>query len=66
MDARPDNLRMTAAATKRGIRLAVDAMGGDFGPKEVVPGALDHAAAHPEDHLLLVGDPAKAGVYAAE
>jgi len=57
MDARPDNPRMTAAATKRGIRLSVDAMGGDFGPKEVVPGALDHAAAHPEDHLLLVGDP---------
>ena len=34
-------------------------MGGDHGPAEVVPGALDHAAAHPEDHVLLVGDPAK-------
>src|SRR4029078_1150192 len=32
-------------------------MGGDHGPAEVVPGALDHAAAHPEDHVLLVGDP---------
>jgi len=40
-----------------GVRLAVDAMGGDHGPAEVVPGALDHARAHPEDHVLLVGDP---------
>src|SRR5512138_3582361 len=38
-----------------GIRLAVDAMGGDHGPAEVVPGALDHAAGHPEDVVLLVG-----------
>ncbi len=43
----------------RGVRLAVDAMGGDHGPPEVVPGALDHAAAHPEDRVLLVGDPAR-------
>ena len=49
--------RPTSAS--RGVRLAVDAMGGDHGPSEVVPGALDHAAAHPEDHVLLVGDPAK-------
>ncbi|HLX35033.1 MAG TPA: phosphate acyltransferase PlsX [Candidatus Limnocylindrales bacterium] len=41
------------------IRLAVDAMGGDHGASEVVPGALDHAAAHPEDRLLLVGDEAR-------
>jgi glycerol-3-phosphate acyltransferase PlsX len=45
------------AGSSRGIRLAVDAMGGDHGVAEVVPGALDHAAAHPEDHLFLVGDP---------
>ena len=32
-------------------------MGGDHGPSEVVPGALDHARSHPEDHLLLVGAP---------
>ncbi|HTK44363.1 MAG TPA: phosphate acyltransferase PlsX [Patescibacteria group bacterium] len=43
--------------TTKGVRLAVDAMGGDHGPAEVVPGALAHAAAHPEDHVLLVGDP---------
>ena len=33
-------------------------MGGDHGPSEVVPGALDHARAHPEDRILLVGDEA--------
>jgi glycerol-3-phosphate acyltransferase PlsX len=43
-------------AATHGIRLAVDAMGGDHGPAEVVPGALHHAAAHPEDRVLLVGD----------
>ncbi len=40
----------------RGVTIAVDAMGGDHGPAEVVPGALDHARAHPEDRVLLVGD----------
>ncbi|MBI3751052.1 MAG: phosphate acyltransferase PlsX [Chloroflexi bacterium] len=37
------------------VRIAVDAMGGDHGPSEVVPGALDYAAAHPADVILLVG-----------
>jgi glycerol-3-phosphate acyltransferase PlsX len=41
-----------------GVRVAVDAMGGDHGPSEVVPGAIDHARAHPEDRLILVGDEA--------
>jgi glycerol-3-phosphate acyltransferase PlsX len=41
-----------------GVRLAVDAMGGDHGPSEVVPGAIDHAKAHPEDRVILVGDEA--------
>ncbi|MEO8437232.1 MAG: phosphate acyltransferase PlsX, partial [Chloroflexota bacterium] len=39
-----------------GVRVAVDAMGGDHGPAEVVPGAIDHARAHPEDQVILVGD----------
>ncbi len=47
------------ASSSRGIRLAVDAMGGDHGPAEVVLGSLDHARAHPEDTVLLVGDPAR-------
>jgi glycerol-3-phosphate acyltransferase PlsX len=40
---------------RAGVRIAVDAMGGDHGPGEVVPGALDYAAAHPEDVVILVG-----------
>ena len=43
----------------RGVRLAVDAMGGDHGPAEVIPGALVHAVAHPEDQVILVGDEAR-------
>jgi glycerol-3-phosphate acyltransferase PlsX len=46
------------ATGPRIVRIAVDAMGGDHGPAEVVPGALDHARAHPEDRVLLVGDEA--------
>ncbi|HEY8439550.1 MAG TPA: phosphate acyltransferase PlsX [Candidatus Limnocylindrales bacterium] len=38
------------------MAIAVDAMGGDHGPREVVPGALDHARAHPADRVILVGD----------
>ena len=43
---------------RAGVRVAVDAMGGDHGPSEVVPGAIEHALAHPEDRLILVGDEA--------
>ncbi|HEV8546389.1 MAG TPA: phosphate acyltransferase PlsX [Candidatus Limnocylindrales bacterium] len=43
---------------QHGIAIAVDAMGGDHGPEEVVPGAIDHAREHPEDRVLLVGDEA--------
>lgn len=39
------------------VRIAVDAMGGDHGPSEVVPAALDYAEAHPTDRLLLAGRP---------
>jgi glycerol-3-phosphate acyltransferase PlsX len=49
------NDERTAPEVMRGVRIAVDAMGGDHGPVEVVPGALDHARAHPEDRVLLVG-----------
>ena len=40
----------------RGVTIAVDAMGGDHGPSEIVPGSLDHARAFPRDRLILVGD----------
>jgi len=39
-----------------GVRVAFDAMGGDHGPSEVVPGVLDYARANARDELLLVGD----------
>jgi len=55
---------MTRTPGSRGVRLAVDAMGGDHGPAEVVPGALDHARSHPEDAVLLVGDPARISEHA--
>jgi glycerol-3-phosphate acyltransferase PlsX len=39
------------------VRIAVDAMGGDHGPSEVVPGAIAYASAHPADTVILVGRP---------
>ena len=38
------------------VRVAFDAMGGDHGPTEVVPGVLGYARAHPDVELILVGD----------
>jgi glycerol-3-phosphate acyltransferase PlsX len=43
-------------APAAGVRVAVDAMGGDHGPVEVVNGSLGWAREHPEDRLILVGD----------
>lgn len=40
----------------RGVRVAVDAIGGDHGAAEVVPGALAYARANPRDEVILVGD----------
>ena len=52
----PDGLR--GADDAAGVRVAVDAMGGDHGPSEIVPGAIDHARSHPLDQVILVGDEA--------
>src|SRR5207249_6943024 len=41
------------------VRVAVDAMGGDHAPGEVVTGALRYAREHPSDQVLLVGDEAR-------
>jgi glycerol-3-phosphate acyltransferase PlsX len=49
---------MAASADTRGVTIAVDAMAGDHGPSEIVPGSLDHARSHPHDRVLLVGDEA--------
>jgi glycerol-3-phosphate acyltransferase PlsX len=43
----------------RPVRVAIDAMGGDHAPEEIVLGSLEYAAGHPEVQLLLVGDEAK-------
>ncbi len=40
------------------VRVAVDAMGGDHGASEVVPGALIFARSNPTDEVILVGDDA--------
>ena len=39
------------------VRVALDAMGGDYGPSATVPGALAAVAAHPQLRVVLVGDP---------
>ena len=39
------------------MRLAVDALGGDDAPKEVVAGAIAAARRLPDDHVYLVGPP---------
>src|SRR6478672_6912804 len=58
--------RADRVADTRGVAVAVDAMGGDHGPDEVVPGAIDYARAHPGDRLLLVGDEATVRRIAGE
>jgi len=40
------------------MRIAIDAMGGDHAPEQIVKGALDAAAEWPDTELLLVGDKA--------
>jgi phosphate acyltransferase len=40
----------------RKLTIAVDAMGGDHGPRVTVPAALDSANKYPNLHLILVGD----------
>jgi glycerol-3-phosphate acyltransferase PlsX len=47
-----------ASEAVAGVRVAVDAMGGDHGASEVVPGAVAYAQANPADTIILVGDTA--------
>ena len=44
--------------TGRDVRVVVDAMGGDHGPAEVVPGAISFARRDPSAQIILVGDEA--------
>ena len=39
------------------VRIALDAMGGDYGPPETVAGAVAALEAHPHLQIALVGDP---------
>ena len=48
------------------MRVAVDAMGGDHGPDEVVNGTLRYAREHPVDRFILVGDEATIRPIAGE
>jgi glycerol-3-phosphate acyltransferase PlsX len=49
-----------------GVRVAFDAMGGDHGPTEIVPGVIDYARSNPGDELILVGDTATLKAIAGE
>lgn len=66
MDARSGPAAATAAGAGPGVRVAVDAMGGDHGPAEVVPGAMAYARKNPADTVLLVGDEVVVGRLAGE
>jgi glycerol-3-phosphate acyltransferase PlsX len=54
-----DVLRGSETAVDGPVRVAVDAMGGDHAPDEVVLGVVEWAADHADTHLLLVGDEAR-------
>jgi glycerol-3-phosphate acyltransferase PlsX len=54
-----DVLRGGEAIVDGPVRVAVDAMGGDHAPTEVVIGAVDWARAHPDTQVILVGDEAR-------
>ncbi len=47
---------MSSNGSTARVRIALDAMGGDFGPPATVPGALAALAAHPQLDITLVGD----------
>lgn len=49
-------LRSGQSAASGRVRVAVDAMGGDHAPEEVVVGSVDWARLHPDTDVILVGD----------
>jgi glycerol-3-phosphate acyltransferase PlsX len=54
-----DILRTDEGRSDAPVRIAIDAMGGDNAPDEVVAGAVEWAARNPATQLLLVGDEAR-------
>jgi glycerol-3-phosphate acyltransferase PlsX len=55
MDLATVSRRLDPGAPER-VRVAVDAMGGDHAPEEIVRGAIGWAREHPETDVVLVGD----------
>ena len=49
--------------SERRVRVAVDAMGGDHAPEEIVKGALIYARNLPDDQVILVGDEARVRAF---
>jgi len=47
------------------VRIAVDALGGDNAPDEIVAGAISAASRMPDDEILLVADAKTAGRFSA-
>jgi glycerol-3-phosphate acyltransferase PlsX len=54
-----DILRGTDAQSSARVRVAVDAMGGDHAPDEIVAGSVEWAGRNPETDVILVGDEAR-------
>ena len=54
-----DVLRGGETVVNGSVRVAVDAMGGDHAPDEVVIGSVDWARTHPDTQVILVGDRAR-------
>jgi glycerol-3-phosphate acyltransferase PlsX len=59
------DLSTVRTVDKGAVRVAVDAMGGDHAPLEIVAGTLAWARKHPEDTVLLVGMPERIDECAA-
>jgi glycerol-3-phosphate acyltransferase PlsX len=47
---------LKAPSMSRKVRIALDAMGGDFGPTVILPGAEIFLSRHPESEFVLFGD----------
>jgi len=46
--------------------IAIDAMGGDFGPEVTIPAAVNAAKKHKNVHMILVGDESRLRDYAKD
>jgi glycerol-3-phosphate acyltransferase PlsX len=58
------DLSTVRTKSEEAVRIAVDAMGGDHAPLEIVSGTLSWARKHPTDSILLVGVPERIAAVA--